>query len=71
MLLKVSAAMMLIFLVLTTEVVDIVALRSENPESAGIPAGSRAAEKTATEKEEGRKFDPGQNQPEARDGRRT
>jgi sortase A len=60
MLLKVGAAMMLVSLVVATGVAAVVVLRGEAPETAAVPAGSRAAaEKTAEEKQQ-REFDPGQ-----------
>ena len=60
MLLKVGVAMMLVSLVLATGVVAVVALRSENPETAPISSESQAAvEEAAEEDEQQREFDPG------------
>jgi len=61
MLLKVGVAMMLVSLTLAAGVIAVVALQNEDPETAAIPTGSRAAvEETEEEEKEQREFDPGQ-----------
>src|ERR687897_1522225 len=61
MLLKVGLAVMLVSLTLAAGVIAVVALQNEDPDSASIPIGSRAAvEETEEEEKEQREFDPGQ-----------